>query len=96
MAELLPSLIRSIEPLLTPCQVAPTRINHQVLLKDGSVIAVDKQETTPQLRFPTCWMQTLANTTRLQKRLDRENLLALSFVTVSRKYICHSCRVKSS
>ena len=33
-------------------QVAPTRINHQVLLKDGSVIAVDKAGDYPAAEVP--------------------------------------------
>lgn len=33
-------------------QVAPTRINHQVLLKDGSVIAVDKAGEYPAVEVP--------------------------------------------
>ena len=33
-------------------QVAPTRINHQVLLSDGSVIAIDKAGDYPAATVP--------------------------------------------
>ena len=33
-------------------QVAPTRINHQVLLGDGSVIAIDKAGDYPAAEVP--------------------------------------------
>lgn len=38
--------------IIDTVQVAPTRINHQVLLKDGSVIAVDKAGDYPAAEVP--------------------------------------------
>ena len=38
--------------IIDTVQVAPTRINHQVLLKDGSVIAVDKAGDYPAVEVP--------------------------------------------
>lgn len=38
--------------IIDTVQVAPTRINHQVLLKDGSVIAVDKAGEYPAAEVP--------------------------------------------
>lgn len=38
--------------IIDTVQVAPTRINHQVLLKDGSVIAVDKTGDYPAAEVP--------------------------------------------
>lgn len=38
--------------IIETLQVAPTRINHQVLLKDGSVIAIDKAGDYPAVEVP--------------------------------------------
>lgn len=38
--------------IIETLQVAPTRINHQVLLKDGSIIAIDKAGDYPAVEVP--------------------------------------------